>query len=197
MVARDTVRIGVFIPSECQLLDQACIDVFASMSYEYLSRLSDFLPQTIIDVAPSVQIHYIGSVQRDEPIPLTANQRILATDHFSDPEVAPGKLDIVIVPGPFFDSPFTDEAADWLHRQGTCETTDILSVCSGVLLCGKAGLLEGRKACGPRGAQSYLIEHCGKNVEFVGTKLRWVQSGNFWSAGKCSPGLWSVHTIEI
>lgn len=36
---RDTVRIGVFIPGTVQLLDMACVDIFGTLSYEYLSVL--------------------------------------------------------------------------------------------------------------------------------------------------------------
>lgn len=53
---RKTVRIGVFIPTDCQLLDMACVDVFGTMSYEYISMLGDLAPAPIVNLAPSVQI---------------------------------------------------------------------------------------------------------------------------------------------
>lgn len=54
--SRKTVRIGVFIPTDCQLLDMACVDVFGTMSYEYISMLGDTAPTPIVNLAPSVQI---------------------------------------------------------------------------------------------------------------------------------------------
>lgn len=33
------MRIGVFIPGTVQLLDMACVDIFGTLSYEYLSVL--------------------------------------------------------------------------------------------------------------------------------------------------------------
>lgn len=33
--ARHTVRVGVFIPTMCQLLDAAAVDIIGSMSYEW------------------------------------------------------------------------------------------------------------------------------------------------------------------
>lgn len=157
MGARKIVRIGVFIPTECQLLDAACIDVLATMSYEYMQLVSDVVPQHVIDLAPSVRIHYIGSVRPGQPIPMTANEKILATDHFGDPDVAPGKLDLVIVPGPDPSSTFEKAPLDWLRAQAECGGTDILSVCTGIFVCGHAGLLKGKTVCGPRGLQDQCV----------------------------------------
>lgn len=55
--SRHKVRIGVFIPLGAQLLDTACIDIFASMSHEYMSLLSEMLPSAMINLAPSVSIY--------------------------------------------------------------------------------------------------------------------------------------------
>ncbi len=54
--SRKTIRIGVFIPADSQLLDLACIDIFGTMSYEYLSLLGDLSPAPIVNLSPSVQI---------------------------------------------------------------------------------------------------------------------------------------------
>jgi len=189
MGKESVVRIGVFIPTECQLLDQACIDIFGSMSHQYMSLLKGQIPQPVIDLAPSVEIHYIGSVKPGQPIPLTSNQQILATNHYSDPDVAPGKLDIVLVPGPDPNtSTFGAEQLDWLKKQSEAEGTDILSVCTGIFICGEAGLLKGRTVCGPRGLQDEIAKRYGKDVVQRGTELRWVQDGNFWSSGGVTNG---------
>ncbi|KAI1447697.1 hypothetical protein F5Y02DRAFT_415697 [Annulohypoxylon stygium] len=39
--ARHTVRIGVFIPSDCQVLDAASVDIMGSISYECTFLLSN------------------------------------------------------------------------------------------------------------------------------------------------------------
>jgi hypothetical protein len=54
--SRDTIRIGVFIPFGSQLLDMASVDVFGSMSYEYLSEVGELVPAPILELTPSVQI---------------------------------------------------------------------------------------------------------------------------------------------
>ncbi|KAI1504429.1 ThiJ/PfpI family protein [Biscogniauxia marginata] len=185
---RHTVRIGVFIPRECQLLDASSVDIMGSMGYEYMEPLSKLVSQALIDLAPSVRIHYIGSVRAGEPIRLSSNVTIIATNHYSDPEVAPGKLDIVLVPGPdpFLDFPMA--SFEWLGAQGRTEGVDILSVCTGIFLCGEAGLLMDRTVCGPRGLQDLIKTKGYGEKALVGHELRWRQDGNFWSSGGVTNG---------
>jgi hypothetical protein len=54
--SRKTVRIGVFIPTDCQLLDMACVDILGTMSHEYMSLIGDLAPAPIVNLAPKVQI---------------------------------------------------------------------------------------------------------------------------------------------
>lgn len=145
--------------------------------------LTQMVPQAVIDLAPHVHIHYIGSVRAGEYIKVTSNESIVATNHYADAEVAPGKLDIVLVPGPDPFAVFEDAAVDWLRQQGNTPGVDILSVCTGILLCGEAGLLKGRTACGPRGLQDMIKSKGYGEKELVGHKYRWIQDGNFWSSG--------------
>ncbi|KAI0482345.1 ThiJ/PfpI family protein [Xylariaceae sp. FL0804] len=187
---RPTVRVGVFIPSECQLLDAACVDVLGSMSHEYLSTVSGLIPAAVIDLAPSVEICYIGTVPAGQPVALTSGLRARTTHRFGDAAVAPGTLDVVLVPGPEPFGPLPDaDALAWLREHGKeGRGADVLSVCTGILVCGAAGLLEGRRACGPRGLQDMIRKKNFGEKELVGDKLRWVQDGNFWSSGGVTNG---------
>jgi transcriptional regulator GlxA family with amidase domain len=111
--------------------------------------------------------------------------QVTCTHHLSDPAVQPGQLDAVLVPGP---DPLTNwadkkEVTDWLAAHAARPGTDILCVCTGIYLCGAAGLLKGKKACGPRGLQGDL-ETKFEGVEWLGDGLRWVRDGNFWSSGE-------------
>lgn len=67
MSARKHLHIGVFIPSPsaAQLLDTACIDVFAIGSYQYLSPLP-MVPSHLSSLAPEMTISYIGSQKPGE-----------------------------------------------------------------------------------------------------------------------------------
>ncbi|KAK2047120.1 ThiJ/PfpI family protein [Colletotrichum somersetense] len=192
-----TVKVGVLIPSECQLLDMACVDVLAIMSKEYLGLLP-MLPKHIPALAPSMSFFYItapatASGETADPhspglLQLTAGAKMLATHDILHPDVQPGKLDILLVPGP-------DPGADWdedvlgflKDHAEQRETTDVLSVCTGAFLCGAAGVLEGRMVCGPRGLQDVLRKRF-PGAEFVGEKYRWFQDGNFWSCGGITNG---------
>ncbi|WDK13692.1 ThiJ/PfpI family protein [Colletotrichum graminicola] len=187
-----TVKVGVFIPSECQLLDMACVDVLATMSREYLSLLP-MLPKHIPALAPSMSFFYItapatASGETTEQhslglLQLTAGAKILATHGISHPDVQPGKLDILLVPGPDPGTHWNEDVLGFLkdHAEQR-ETTDVLSICTGVFLCGAAGVLEGNMVCGPRGLQDVLRKRF-PGAEFVGEKYRWFQDGNFWSCG--------------
>ncbi|KAK0631842.1 ThiJ/PfpI family protein [Immersiella caudata] len=201
---RTTVRLGVFLPAGAQLLDTSCVDVLATMSFEYLSLLEDLVPHPIINLAPSIKIFCtwsaevllsesqltktdIGTVQPREPIAMTAGMNVQCTHHFSDPEVQHGKLDIVLVPGPDPRSSYEKAALDWLAAHAARKETDILSVCTGIFVCGEAGILRGKKVCGPRSMQTQLKAKF-EGATWFGDSLRWIQDGNFWSCGGVTNG---------
>ncbi|KAI0175664.1 class I glutamine amidotransferase-like protein [Hypoxylon sp. FL1284] len=206
------VRIGVFIPAESQLLDAATVDIMGSMSRECtftysmsrlifvfclgvskpqptdLGLLPDLMPKAVVDLAPSVEVRFVGTARAGETIKLTSNESIVATDRYSDAGVAPGTLDIVLVPGADPSSTYDKAALDWLAAHGATPGVDVLSVCTGAFLCGEAGLLKGRTACGPRGVQDMIRAKGYGEKELVGHKYRWVQDGNFWSSGGVTNG---------
>ncbi|KAL4730028.1 hypothetical protein ACLX1H_002058 [Fusarium chlamydosporum] len=179
------LRIGVFMPSSVQLLDLATVDVLASMSKEYLGLLP--LPAHISNVAPSTKISYITSPKLFPHVALTADLYVRATHTYEDDDVAPGKLDIVVVPGTEPADKFEDEAKKWLREQFHTEGVDVLCVCTGVFLCGEAGILNGKSVSGPRGLQDDLRKKYPE-VKFVGEKYRWIQDGNLWSSGGITNG---------
>ncbi|KAH8812949.1 ThiJ/PfpI family protein [Xylogone sp. PMI_703] len=180
------IRIGVYIPGDSQLLDTACIDLLAMMSKEYLS-LIPVLPKHIVDIAPSVTILYITSEENGDAIPLTASMTIHATHNISHPDIQPGKLDILLVPGPDPASTWNEPQLKFLREHSQCKTTDILSVCTGILLCGAAGIINEKTVCGPRGLQGDL-KNKYHTAKFVGDEYRWIQDGNLWSSGAITNG---------
>ncbi|KAM5356036.1 hypothetical protein ACJ41O_002682 [Fusarium nematophilum] len=185
-MASKQLHIGVFIPSGAQFLDVATVDVLASMSKEYLGQLP-MLPAHIGTLAPSTKISYITSPKLFPDVPLTAELTVRATHTWEDEAVAPGELDIVVVPGPDPTASFEEGATKWLRDQFNVKGVDVLSVCTGVFLCGAAGILEGKTVSGPRGLQDELVRrHPG--VKLVGDKCRWVQDGNLWSSGGVTNG---------
>ncbi|KPM45534.1 hypothetical protein AK830_g1023 [Neonectria ditissima] len=181
------VRIGVFIPSGAQTLDTATVDVLGVMSKEYLGMVP-IIPAHLSALAPSVSISFITTPTQGPEIPLTSNMTIKATHSYEDPAMAPGQLDIVIVPGPDpTQTAFDEGGLEWLKAQFETPGVDILSVCTGIYVCGAAGILEGRRASGPRGLQDDL-EKKFPGVQLVGEKYRWIQDGNLWSSGGVTNG---------
>ncbi|KAI1180798.1 ThiJ/PfpI family protein [Nemania sp. FL0916] len=185
-MSKSLVKIGVYIPGTVQLLDLACVDLFHMMSREYLSVLP-MLPKHLIDMAPSVRIFYITSPETKSRVLLSADLNIHATHTIEDAEVQPGELNILLVPGPEPAASWDQPVLDFLAAHSKCDTTDVLSVCTGILLCGAAGLLDGRTACGPRGLQD-MIKKKHPTVKLVGEKYRWIRDGNFWSSGGITNG---------
>ncbi|KAH8890817.1 hypothetical protein GQ53DRAFT_747018 [Thozetella sp. PMI_491] len=156
------------------------------MSFHYVSRVS-IVPKAITDLAPMIDIFYVGLLQPGEMVELSSRARIPITHHISDPVVAPGALDIVFIPGPDPDAEVPKEVTAWLAAHASRPETDILSVCSGAYTCGAAGILKGRNACGPRIFQDDLREKFPE-ATWVGDELRWVQDGNIWSSGAVTNG---------
>jgi len=118
-------------------------------------------------------------------VPLTANLAIHPTHTIHSPDVAPGTLDILVVPGPDPSETFTPEALEFLraHAQHDRRPCDVLGVCTGIFVCAAAGILRGKQACGPRGLQGQLAAKY-PDTEWVGDKFRWIQDGNVWSSGE-------------
>lgn len=176
------VKVGVFVPGECQLLDASCIDVLAMASKEYLDCIP-LLPQHVRDLGTSVSISYIAP---GDVIPMTAGFNVQATHDLSHPDVQPGKLDVLLVPGPDPSATWDEETLRFLRDHAKVERTDVLSVCTGILLCAAAGITDGKTVCGPRGIQADLRKKY-PGTKFVGEKYRWIQDGNLWSSGKSTP----------
>ncbi|KAI0152620.1 ThiJ/PfpI family protein [Xylariaceae sp. FL1272] len=202
--SKSKIKLGVYIPGEVQLLDLACVDLFHMMSKEYL-QVIPMLPKHIVDIAPSVDILYITAATTPQPsispsdtttagtlkgrmVPLSAQATIRATHQITDAEVQPGSLDILLVPGPAPNASWEKPVLDFLRAHSEAPSTDVLSICTGIFLCGVAGLLDGgRTACGPRGLQD-IVRKKHPGVKLVGEKYRWIQDGNLWSSGGITNG---------
>jgi transcriptional regulator GlxA family with amidase domain len=120
-------------------------------------------------------------------LPMTAMVSIQPTHTILSPEVQPGNLDVLIIPGPDPSESFTEPTLEFVRGHANHDThpADILSVCTGIFICAAAGILKDKQACGPRGLQGQLVNRY-PDVEWVGHKLRWVQAGNVWSSGELS-----------
>jgi hypothetical protein len=179
------LRIGVFIPKGCQLLDMSPIDLFGMLSPKYLEAC--FLPAPLVALGIPSTIHYISVPSTGTHVELTASVSLKLSNTVYDKEVQPGMLDILLVPGPDPSVIFDEEVfrfvrghTDWQGKNG--ERTDLLSVCTGCFVLAQSGVLKGKRASGPRAIVPSL------KSKFVDTKWvddkRWVKDGNIWTSGK-------------
>jgi len=185
MASIEELRIGVFVPKSVQLLDLSPIDLFAMLSPDYLRACQ--LPEPLVNLGIPSSINYISVPETGSHIELTASASLRVTKTIDDHEVQPGKLDIVLVPGPDPVSKFDHKVLDFLRAHAAWrgpqgQSTDILSVCTGCILLGQSGILKGNKASGPRGIIPKLRKEF-PDTTWVEDK-RWVKSGNIWTSGK-------------
>lgn len=178
------LRIGVFVPVGAQLLDISPIDLFAMLSPQYLTACT--LPAPLVMLGTPSMIHYIALPDTGSHVELTASAFLKVSKTIEDPEVQPGLLDILLIPGPDPASTFREEILDfvrahaaWRGEDGEC--VGILCICTGIYMLGQSGILTGKSASGPRA----LIPDLKKKfptVKWVADK-RWVTDGNIWTSG--------------
>lgn len=98
-----------------------------------------------------MKITYVGESGSNSTSELTANAGLRVTAGLDDSSVAPGKVDIVLIPGPDPRKVPNEPVLYFVRRHNDVEGCVIMTVCTGVFVAGYAGILEGRRATGPRG----------------------------------------------
>lgn len=159
MEASKAISIGVFVPAGAQLLDLSPIDLFGMLSPEYLRACQ--LPAPLVKLGTPSAIHYISMPETGTHVEMTANAFLRISKRTEDKEVQPGMLDILLIPGPDPSTIFDARVLDFVRSHATWrgpngKSTDILSVCTGCIILGQSGILERKKASGPRGLMPKL-----------------------------------------
>ncbi|PHH59691.1 hypothetical protein CDD81_2663 [Ophiocordyceps australis] len=181
------IHIGVYMANDSQVLDTAAVDILGCMSKQFISTLPRGLPPNITwDQVPDVKVSYITADEQGQDMIMSSDMVVRATHTIDDEEVAPGKLDMVVVPGPSRWNNLDKRGLDWVREQYT-KGVDILSICTGIFICCDAGIASGKKATGPKPLQK-LLKAKYPDVDFQGDKYRYLQDGNFWSSGSVTNG---------
>jgi transcriptional regulator GlxA family with amidase domain len=125
------LRVAIFVFDRMNLLDFSGPREVFSAANRVAPRLGKTVPFQTYSVAPSVG-----------PITTIDGTKILPDYTFED---APAP-DVVVVPGgSITEVPLDEKVVGWVKdRAGKAEVT--MSVCTGALLLGKAGLLDGKEA---------------------------------------------------
>jgi putative intracellular protease/amidase len=176
-----TLRIGVLLVDTVQLLDLAAIDLLYMTTPEYLQECS--LPQPLVDMGRPCSIHYIANtVKGENTVNTTSQMTIQSTNSLTDSAISPGKLDIVVIPGPPPKAmPPAEEYLDFV-RGHFAAGTPILSICTGAFVIGYAGITRGREVTAPR----LLIPEMKRRfpeAKVWDDSVRVARDGNLWTSG--------------
>lgn len=174
------IRIGVLLVGPVQLLDVSPVDLFGMLTTEYLTACR--LPKPLVDGALQIESTYISEAGAGKIAECTANAGLRVNADLKDVKSAPGRLNILVVPGPD-PAMVPSESCKSFIRTHAEKKTIILSVCTGIFPIAHAGVVEGKRATGPRA----LLPELRKL--FPGTTWedrRWVNDGSVWTSGKCT-----------
>jgi transcriptional regulator GlxA family with amidase domain len=177
-VMATSLRVGVLLVPPVQFLDTSVIDPFGMLTPEYLDVCG--LPEPLTKLAIPVSIYYIAASGPGTSAPMTSGASLAVTHSVSAPEVQPGQLDVLIVPGPDPNVVPEGEVLAFVRKHKEVNQTDFLVICTGSFVAGYAGLLDGKTVTGPRG----LLDRLRKKypaAKFV--ERRWERDGRVWTSG--------------
>ena len=125
--------------------------------------------------------------------PVTATGGLVVVPHHDFADAPP--IDLLVVPGGFGTRPLLhdEETLEWIRRSAAA-ARQVTSVCTGALLLGKAGLLQGKRAT-THWAALDLLESLGTGAE-VERELRVVDDGIITSAGVASGIDMAFYVVE-
>ncbi len=177
------LRVGVLFVDSVQLLDTAPVDLLGMLSTSYLQICK--LPSSITSLGLSVSIVYISPLYNDKTkqpsfVECTANAALRVNRSLTSDDCAPGALDILLIPGPEPSFQISPELKSFVQNHFASEKTTVMTVCTGVLVAAQSGVLDGKKATGPR-AMLLELRDKFKDVEWV--DKRWAVHGNIWTSG--------------
>ena len=173
------LRIGVLLVGTVQLLDLSAVDLLYMTTPEYLEECS--LPQPLVDLGRPCEIHYIAHNGPNGTVNTTAQMSLQLTDSLTDSAVSPGKLDILLIPGPPPKAmPPAEEYLDFVRGHFAADTP-ILSICTGAYVIGYAGIVKGREVTAPR----LLVPEMRRRFPEANwdDSVRVARDGNLWTSG--------------
>ncbi len=175
-----SIHIAVLLAGEVQLLDLAPTDLFSMLTPEYLTACQ--FPAPVINSGVSMTITYVSEAGAPSIHELTASAGLRVTTGLDDPIVAPGKVDIMLVPGPDPREVPSERVSKFLRAHTENDRCTVMTICTGVVLAGHAGILNGRTATGPRGLLTTgILQKKFPEVKWV--ERRWVNDGDIWCSG--------------
>ncbi|KAF8643029.1 hypothetical protein AX16_009273 [Volvariella volvacea WC 439] len=160
------------------------LDLFGPL--DALNSLAWFYPLELSVIAPTldpVSTKPIGPAANMIQVKSNFAESIVPTHTIDNPP----PLDVLIIPGGMgTDALDIQPVIDFVKRTYP-SLKYLLTVCTGVTIASRAGVLDGRKATGNKMLWEAVKAH-GPNVDWV-PKARWVVDGNIWTSSGVSAGL--------
>ncbi|CAI7625429.1 unnamed protein product [Penicillium discolor] len=178
------LRIGVLLVGTVQLLDLSSVDLLYMTTPKYLQECS--IPQPLINLGRPCEIHYIAHNGPNKTVNTTSQMSLQLTDSLTDSAVSPGKLDILLIPGPPPKAmPPAEEYLDFVRAHFAADTP-ILSICTGAFIIGYAGIAKGREVTAPR----LLVPEMRRRFPEAkwDDSVRVARDGNLWTSGGITNG---------
>lgn len=180
----DRINVGILIFDNVEVLDFAGpFEVFSR------TRLTPGVESRRSEESAPFRVFTIAKT-RD---PITATGGLVVTPQYGFADSP--RIDLLVVPGGFGTRPllYDEETLGWI-RETAAKARQVTSVCTGALLLGKAGLLEGRRAT-THWASLDLLDSLGAGVT-VERSSRVVDDGVITSAGVASGIDMSFYIVE-
>ena len=180
----DRINVGILIFDNVEVLDFAGpFEVFSR------TRLTPGVESRRSEESAPFRVFTVA--KNREPITATGGLAVIPQYGFADTP----RIDLLVVPGGFGTRPllYDEETLGWI-RETAAKARQVTSVCTGALLLGKAGLLEGRRAT-THWASLDLLDSLGAGVT-VERSSRVVDDGVITSAGVASGIDMSFYIVE-
>jgi transcriptional regulator GlxA family with amidase domain len=159
-----------------EILDVAPIDALSSISKKTLAEVpEELLPSAFTSQALDFEFHWVSEAGPSEISRLTSGISLVPTDSFA---TCP-PLDIVLTGATNIGYVHT-EAELAFTRKAYAEATACLTICGGMDLPLKAGVLDGKTCTAPR----FLLDTFRKDAPSVNwVEKRWIRDGKIWTSG--------------
>jgi cyclohexyl-isocyanide hydratase len=147
--------------------------------FEQVEQLDFTGPFEVLSRLPGAVFYAVAKTKT----PIRDAKGLILTPEYTLNEVP--QLDVLVVPGGVgVNTVMEDEAVLEFTRRQAAGARIVLSVCTGALICGAAGLLHGRKAT-THWASHHLLKELGARA----VKERVVMDGNLVSAAGVTSGI--------
>ena len=130
------------------------------------------------------EIEVVTVAKGADPVPSVHGQKIVIDKQLSEKN----DYDLILIPGG--DSSLIecddDETLEWI-RSASANAERVMAVCTGTIILGMSGVLDGRKATTNKIDFTDTI-HLAPNVDWI-KEARWVEDGKFFTSSGVSAGM--------